>query len=215
MTKVIGFGFMNRSGKDTAAAEIIKQRHKYSKAERTLPIGASVYDIRRYGFGDALKAEVNAAIEKAGNAVELFHQMDEQLPEWVVMEDPDMTDPLCPYGKFRTLLQFWGSEYRRGQNPRYWIERLEERIYRENPEVALISDVRYSNELSWIKSTMNGYAVHVHRPEGPTGTGHQSEKELAALPEQAWSATLYNHEEHFDWFKENAVRLFDELMARQ
>ena len=49
MTTAIGFGFMNRSGKDTAAAEIIKQR-------------GHLYDIRRYGFGDALKAEVNAAI---------------------------------------------------------------------------------------------------------------------------------------------------------
>ncbi len=203
MTTVIAFGYKMRSGKDTAAAEIIKKR-------------GGQYDVRRYAFADELKREVNEAIEKAGNVVELFHQMDKQLPDWVTIDaDPDMTDPLCPYGKFRTLLQWWGGEYRRGQNPRYWIEKLEARILGDKPEIALVTDVRYSNELVWIKNIMNGYAVHVYRPKGPAGTGHQSEVELSTLPEQAWSATLYNNEDFLDLFKESAVSLFDELMARQ
>jgi len=199
MTTVIGFGYTSRCGKDTAAAEIIKQRSQQ-------------YDIRRYGFGDALKKEVNAAIVETGSIVELFAQMDEVLPEWVQIEpDAPMDDPLCPFGKFRTLLQWWGGEYRRGQNPRHWIERVEESIALDKPQVALIADVRYSNEMAWVKSTMDGYAVKILRPDGPTGNGHQSEVELAALPDQAWSYILHNTE--LDEFKAKALSMFDAFVG--
>ena len=195
MTTVIAFGFMNRSGKDTAAAEIIKQRSQQ-------------YDVRRYGFADEMKKEITTAVEKAGNIVELFAQMDDQLPDWVTLEvEPDMTDPLLPYGKFRSLCQWWGGEYRRTQNPRYWIEKLEERILEEKPQVALIADMRYSNEMAWVKSTMDGYAVKIIRPDGPTGTGHQSEIELGALPDQAWSYILHNTE--LERFKATVLSMFD------
>ena len=45
MTTTIGFGYRARSGKDTAVAEIIKQRSK-------------VYDIRKYSFADALRPKL-------------------------------------------------------------------------------------------------------------------------------------------------------------
>lgn len=201
MSIVIGFGYMNRSGKDSAAAEIIKKRNPQ-------------YDVRRYAFADELKRECNEAIEKAGSLPELFYQMDEQLPEWVQLEaDIDMTDPLCPYGKCRTLLQWWGSEYRREQEPLYWVTRMAERLYTDRPQVALITDMRFPNEMGWIRNGGHeGYVVRVDRPEGPPGTGHHSEKQLRDLPDLEWDVILTNREGQLEKFKEDAVKAFDLLV---
>src|SRR4051812_28487571 len=113
---VIGLGYKARHGKDSAAQAIIEAR------------GAD-YDVRRYAFADELKIELTSAICKAGNIAEFFSQWDSLLPDWVILEpEPDMTDPLCPFGKYRTLLQWYGTEYRRAQNDSYWVERLSARI---------------------------------------------------------------------------------------
>ena len=201
MSIVIGLGYMNRSGKDTAAAEIIKKRNPQ-------------YDVRRYAFADELKREVNAAIEKAGNVVELFHQMDKQLPDWVTIDtDPDMTDPLCPYGKYRTLLQWYGTEYRRAQDDLYWVRRLADRLQDEKPQVALVTDMRFPIEMGWIRNGGHeGYVIRVDRPDGPTGTGHMSEYQLRDLPSLEWDVILTNREGKLEKFKEDAVKAFDLLV---
>lgn len=192
---------MNRSGKDTAVAEIIKRRYPQ-------------YDVRRYAFADELKKEVNAAIEKYGSIVELFYQMDKLLPEWVVIEEnPDMDDPKCPYGKYRTLLQWWGGAYRRDSEPLYWVRKVADLIHDEKPEVALITDMRYPNEMGWIRNGGHeGYVVRVDRPDGPQGTGHETEFLLQNIPDLEWDLILTNHEDGLEKFKGDAVKGFDLLV---
>jgi len=67
--------------------------------------------------------------------------------------------------EFRTLLQVWGTEFRRhffGND--YWIEKMETVIEnsKEHYDYMFITDVRFSNEAEFIKSH-NGLLVKVER----------------------------------------------------
>lgn len=206
---VFAFGFRARSGKDTAVAEIIKQRGliKYLGIF-SAPENQERYDIRRYAFADALKREVNAAAIKAGGMRELFSSLPFDAPEWVKY-DPEapMDDPMCPLGKQRPLLQFWGAEYRRAQSPDYWVRKLANTIELEKPQVALLSDLRFENEMQF--ALQYGEAVRVDRDSLPPAT-HISETALEDSTD--WSLILENNGSLED-FKVGAVVAFDELMT--
>lgn len=172
-TILVGFGHKLRSGKDTAVAAIIEQ------------FGGSL-DVRRCAFADALKREVNQCIAAYGGNVEVWLAAwraippgGHRVPDWVTPDsNPDMSDPLCPLGKHRKILQWYGTEYRRAQDPDYWVKRLAETIEREKPQFALISDVRFKNELAWIKDS-GGYTVKVSRRGfTPDAGDHASERDL-------------------------------------
>jgi len=202
MTTVIGLGYRAGSGKDTAAAEIIAQRR---------------YDIRRYAFADALKREVNAEAIRAGGMLNLLTLASRRFvlcdgyykdfPDWVVY-DPyaPMDDPMCPLGKQRTLLQWWGAEYRRAQDPNYWVKRLAESIAKDNPKVALITDLRFPNEMQFVRE-QDGYTVRVDRPDLPPAT-HISETALEDSTD--WDYILDNSSS-LEQLKEGSLALFDDI----
>ena len=154
---VIAFGHRARSGKDTAANEIIKQRGLLDPMATTLGGPQERYDIRKYGFADCLKREVTALARKAGGMEKLFAPeycfpkkgYVVTLPEWVTYDpNRDMSDPLCPLGKQRKLLQWYGSDYRRADDDTYWIRQLERTIELEKPQIAILSDMRFPNEMA-------------------------------------------------------------------
>jgi hypothetical protein len=211
---IFGFGFEARSGKDEACRTILEAR-------------GYMYNIKKYGFADELKQEVTVAALKSGGMMNLFSdglRMEGAgflqtngnilaLPEWVQPEvDPDMTDPLCPLGKFRSLLQWWGGEYRRGVDQSYWVSKISERIAKEKPEIALISDVRYRNEIAFVQQY--GEAVKIERPGIPRLTGasaqHPSETELANF--EGWDDVITN-DGTLEQFKEQVLFSFDSLMS--
>jgi hypothetical protein len=131
------------------------------------------------------------------------------LPDWVQF-DPNapMDDVDCPLGKHRELLQWWGGEYRRSADPLYWVNKLAKRIEDEKPEIALVSDVRYLNEFSWIQE--HGDCIRVDRPGLPSGT-HSSETELNILPNKSWDGILTN-DGTLEEFQDASVLMFDRLM---
>lgn len=222
---VIGLGYKARNGKDSVAKAIIAERgfpkdmppfHGMSELGQMSIDGHNVYDVRRYAFGDALKMEVTAAIEKAESVVELFYQMDSQLPDWVqIEEDPDMTDPLCPYGKYRTLLQWWGTEYRRAQDTNYWVKRMAELINAEQPQYALITDVRFKNEFDYVSAPAGGYLARVSRIGFREVNNHSSEFELDCVPEDVWDYVLNIPEGDLQSLKTLAVGMFDDVVHKQ
>jgi hypothetical protein len=207
---VFGFGYRARSGKDSAVAEIIAQRGLrgdiVKTGEHTYHIDG--YDIRRYAFADALKREVTAAVQPYGSMWQWFASTDMAYPKWVQYDlGAPMDDPLCPYGKNRTLLQWWGAEYRRAQDPDYWVKKLAKCIEEENPEYALITDMRFPNEMQFVKQ--HGETVRVDRAGLPPST-HTSETALADTSDEDWSIILENNGT-LEEFKEGAVVVFDEL----
>ena len=214
---VIAFGHRARSGKDTAANEIIKQRGliKDSYGEAVIGYAPERYDIRKYGFADALKKEVTALARKAGGMEKLFAPeycfpkkgYVVTLPEWVKYDpNPDMSDPLCPLGKQRALLQWYGSDYRRVDDDTYWIRQLEQTIELDKPQIAILSDLRFPNEMEW--TLRYGEAVRVDRAGLPPAT-HISETALEDCTD--WSLVLENNGT-LEEFLEGSVTAFDELM---
>jgi len=191
LTLIIGFGHKARHGKDEAVKALVSL------------CGCPTPCIRRYGFADALKREVADAAVRYGEcsmeklidafrgATAEFKKVVFDLPDWVKYEpDADMDDPLCPYGKQRTLLQFWGTEFRRAQDPDYWVKKTLAQIELDNPEVALIGDLRFPNEVEGIRAA-GGYVVRVDRvgyvsdvPE------HISEKALDGMSEMDWDYVI-------------------------
>lgn len=208
----IAFGYQMRSGKDQAVKFIIEER------------GAK-YDVRRYGFADALKEEVNTAALAAGGMHELFVQLRKDgvsqqnggsmsLPEWVTYDpNPDMTDPFSPLGKQRKLLQWWGTEFRRLQDPYYWIKKLEERLEKEQPAIALIPDLHFMSEISWINSN-RGFTIRVDRLgyERTENTAHQSEEELSWLGEGDWHYIIQSQDGDLDELRRSATFVFDHIV---
>lgn len=154
MSIVIGFGHKARMGKDTAVSTIMEAfKEKYA--------------IRKYGYADALKREVTTAAGQCGGFPQLLDWLraEKNLPSWVELDpSPDMTDPLCPTGKHRLLLQWWGTEYRRAGDEHYWVKALEKQIKNDDPQFALITDMRFPNEFYWVKShQVDGWTVKVNR----------------------------------------------------
>lgn len=212
---IFGFGYRARSGKDTAANEIIKQRG-LTTVDAVLDKTTERYDIRKYGFADALKIEVTNLARKAGGMEKLFAPdycfpkkgYVVTLPEWVTYDpNPDMSDPLCPLGKQRKLLQWYGSDYRRADDDTYWIRQLEQTIELENPQIAILSDLRFPNEMAW--TLQYGEAVRVDRAGLPPST-HLSETALEDSTD--WSIILENSGSLED-FKIGSVVVFDELLC--
>jgi hypothetical protein len=214
---VIAFGHRARSGKDTAANEIIKQRGLLDPMATTLGSPQERYNIKKYGFADALKKEVTALALKAGGMEKLFAPdycfpkkgYVVTLPEWVKYDpNPDMSDPLCPLGKQRALLQWYGSDYRRADDDTYWIRQLEQTIELEKPTIAILSDLRFPNEMEW--TLKYGEAVRVDRNSLPPAT-HISETALQDSTD--WSLILDNNGT-LEELLEGAVVAFDELMLK-
>lgn len=201
-TIIIAFGYKARRGKDTAVNAIMEAR------------SLGFLPVKRYAFADALRDEVNSAVEERMRRGCSDPQAAMMLVcTWAgVPYDPAaVTDTGYPYGKQRALTQWWGSEYRRAQDPNYWVKRLKERIEREAPAVALISDVRFWNEFEFIQLNA-GYCVRVDRPgfEIADGKHHISEVGLDSLYDHDWDHILVNG---FDVenLKADAIQFFDEV----
>lgn len=212
MPILIGIGHRARHGKDTVAA-IIKQHR------------GNQYNIIVSPFAAALKREVNKCAENSGGMINLFSEglriggyLQENgnilpLPEWV-QYDPNapMDDPLCPYGKQRHLLQWWGGEYRRSVNPNYWVTRNAEAISKSGAEIVLVPDLRYPNEFEFIRKY--GAAVKVHRPGVDIHSIHPSELALAHLKDHEWDAVIYN-EGTLEDLEKQALYTFDSIMEER
>jgi hypothetical protein len=238
---IFGFGHRARSGKDTVAQMIYEGRSRPFMTDAELVesmkqecktyvgYGEDIpgYSMRIYSFAGELKREVNENAMKSGGMIKLFDPglyMEEggflqengntlKLPEWVQYDpDPPMDDPACPYGKQRTLLQWWGTEYRRSCNPSYWETRVAKRIAKDKPEVALITDVRFPNEVRFVQKY--GEAVKVDRPSLPPLQGmagaHASEMALATF--DGWDDVIKNDAD-LETLRERALFSFDMLMS--
>ena len=88
----------------------------------------------RLAFADAIKQEVADTVSNADNRL------------WTV---DDINDQKT---RFRPLLQWWGTEFRRHDNPNYWVNKLEERIFPLSSHFRLVvTDARFVNELQMLK----------------------------------------------------------------
>jgi deoxynucleotide monophosphate kinase-like protein len=188
---LIGFGHKARQGKNTAALAVLE----------ACPIESHA---RLYAYADALRAEVKKAIRQFGCVADLISSFKEAgvMPEWVVPE----------LGKQRTLLQWWGTDYRRTQDQDYWVKRLSETFRVLQPDIALVTDVRFPNEADAIKRA-GGYLVRVVRRGKPDidVPAHPSEQALDGYKDWDFTLTASTVPE----LKQKAQDLYTEIMRRQ
>lgn len=161
---IIGIAGKKYCGKTTLSDLLVK------KAE---PIGLKIV---QYAFGDALKEEISRVY---GIAKSDLYSQDGKLKEVIFEMDP--TDPRYPQsGKYhsakihddlysckapiRTLLQWYGTEYRRKQDPDYWVNRTQETIgdLLENYDIVVLHDVRFPNEFRMVNSYIHHYHCRLH-----------------------------------------------------
>lgn len=94
------------------------------------------------------------------------------LPAEVVATDACMSP--------RQVLQWWGTEYRRGQDEHYWLHRMAERLERaawERARFVVVPGVRFPNEVALLRAR-GGLMLRVQRPGVQPVALHVSERAL-------------------------------------
>ena len=100
-------------------------------------------NIRRYAFADELKKECD-------------HYLISEYGISAFSNDTDEKKIIRPY------LVLYGTE-KRNEDMNYWVNKVQEKIEKDKTSKAIfITDVRYENEINWIKS-LNGINIHVER----------------------------------------------------
>jgi hypothetical protein len=135
VTLIIGLGHRARQGKDYVS--------NYMK--EALPSLISTYS-----FARELKLYCKEHHEELLTQWQLAHQT-KQIP--VCKSDPT-------YG-YTAVLQWVGMKFR-AQDENYWVKKVEDLIKEENPEIAVITDVRFPNEAAFVKEK-GGYNIEVIR----------------------------------------------------
>lgn len=182
---IIAFTGKAGAGKDTSADILVR----YARFEKL-------------AFADALRAEVASAFD-IHSRIGILHDrvMKEQPHDAMALRN--CTD-FCFIGAVaiathatvnsewldaprspRQILQWWGTEYRRARDPRYWVKALHSRIQvraEGGQHRFVVTDCRFPNEFVFIRS-MNGKLWRVHRQDLPEVEGsHASATALESFP---------------------------------
>jgi len=148
---IVGFTGYKGSGKDTAAAFL-----------REIAQEQGMTTDRR-GFADALKDELASRICNV-NYARVRAEMD----------DPTKKE------RYRLGLQWWGSEFRRTDDPDYWIKKMRTWLEQCTADLVVIPDVRFENEAALIRE-LGGIIVRVTRPNNAPNDSHISETGIEAI----------------------------------
>ncbi len=91
----------------------------------------------------------------------------------------------------RRILQWWGTEYRRAQDPDYWTKAWEQKVagYDIGRTYLLVDDVRFINELNAVNG-LGGRIVKIERPGFAAGGDHTSETSLDGYHD--WDHVIVN-----------------------
>ena len=137
----------------------------YSKVGKDT-LAAQMQEYERAAFADALKEEVTLMLKGLGIEADLWGADKE---EW------------------RDLLVFWGRK-RREQDHDYWIKQMFMRHAPLADKRLIITDVRYRNELEWIKR-QGGVTIGLNRP-GYRANNAEEDFSIQAIriscPETTW-----------------------------
>jgi len=187
---VINLGLAGKagSGKDTVADYLVRQ-----------------YGFIKYSFSDALYQEVQVAYgledqsllrnretkDKPSERLILENCLNEEFIAVAVQAIPHNSRrlhlmPLSP----RRVLQLWGTQYRRAQDPDYWLTRAAQRInairslfsYPERrPQLFVNTSVRFPNEREWMHTFIDSNVWHIYRDSVEAVSVHESETPLEVL----------------------------------
>lgn len=168
---IIGITGYMRSGKD-AAAEVLSHKYGYI----------------RYGFGDTLRTELKQRLPMLLEELCELANEDAKPPEgvqWTV----DQLLRYKPTPAVRRLMQEYGTDVRRRDNPNHWVDAWKAgvRDLGMHDPFVVAPDVRFHNEAAVIRE-MGGVIWRIARP-GVGASRHQSEQEQIDIQVDA---TIFN-----------------------
>jgi len=193
---ILGFAGKAATGKTTAANHMAPL---LGKECRIVPMAMVLRDeveafLRAVGADESVPLVYGCQDDK----VRVFYVDEQQAltncPKWqhFISEHQEIQDkPAQTAVTVRRILQWWGTEYRRDQDPDYWTKawgRKIEQFDLENIHV-LIDDVRFMNELDAIKQH-GGLIVKIERPGFDGANNHASETALDEYND--WDKVLLN-----------------------
>lgn len=170
MRTIIAFCGAAGAGKDEAASVLIER-----------------YGFVKRSFAEPLRAEVWRTMTDPDYCDLVWHEMPQvcrdALLDCMAMNDRDpWRKPLS--ADMRRLLQAWGTEFRRSQDPDYWTTLNEQSLPKSG--LFVFTDVRFPNEAEMIKR-VGGSLFRIERESIKTN-GHISEsywpkfEYVAAIP---------------------------------
>lgn len=161
MNKLIGLCGFAGSGKDATAALLRMSGY------------------RRVAFADSVREEVQDLLSGTDVPLEKFPKELWDLLKKVTIEEV-WGKPTSP--RMRRVLQLWGTEFRRAQDPEYWTKKGMSKVDKLRRDVpVVVTDVRFPNEVQKIRSR-GGELWKIYRP-GKFSDGHSSEESIREIEE--------------------------------
>lgn len=193
---VLGLAGQARSGKDTVAAHLAKKYGfiPFSFSDRLYEEVADAFmlddpdSLRRPETKEAPHPQLRLARLIAGSGgnhpfADVARPLISALyPDTFVDLDGIELTP-------RQVLQWWGTQYRRRQDPDYWLKQATAWLHRvrgaadypeHQPQFFVNTSVRFPNERDWIHA-QGGNVWHLRRDGLPGVNAHESETPLEVL----------------------------------
>lgn len=191
---VIGLHGLPGSGKDTLADHLVEK-----------------YGFVKMAFADELKIEIGQAFGVHPTALNdrdvknnemltfsLARCQNTGFRNWFLQKNAiateNINDVLHAPRSGRWLLQQWGTEFRRSQDPNYWVKRLNRRIHRTTERRIVVSDVRYHNEAELVNTLHRGQVWEIVRLNNPHHKPEDTHLSNARLFPWAIKESLLNSE---------------------
>ncbi|KQP37581.1 hypothetical protein ASF44_14660 [Pseudorhodoferax sp. Leaf274] len=164
------------AGKDSAADILVKHAgfHKIAFADALRGEVARGFNVSRDLLEDRSKKELPQA------ALALRYAPAEFLGSLLRTEHGNLhlDEPRTP----RTILQLWGTEYRRSQHPEYWVRQMTAELRTRamwGLRRFVITDCRFANEAAYVRRAA-GLVWQIARPGLNAGTTPEGQHQSAA-----------------------------------
>jgi len=90
----------------------------------------------------------------------------------------------------REILQWWGTDVRRAENPAYWVHAMEMHRFMIDADVIIIDDVRFPNEADWVLHSQGGMLVRLFPYDGWIPGPYAEHVSETALDRYKFSTTI-------------------------
>lgn len=172
---VLGIAGRAGAGKDTCA-DVLCENYQFFRMAFADPVRAEITD----AFGIDPGLFLLPSKEVKTDALAIGRCNDSAFIALMAKVGENISAPRSP----REIMRWWGTEYRRRQNPAYWLERAAETINdatRRGFRRIAITDVRFQNEADFVR-LYNGEIWLITRTETDLITAnHQSEREISSI----------------------------------
>lgn len=175
---LIGLTGPNGAGKDTAAEMLAGKLTREGRSTVVMAFADALYEEVSAAFGVSIP-ELKDRNTKEAPADWLRWSKCNNLQFWSFVSHRVPTSVLTSNAHSpRQILQWWGTEYRRAQQPDYWVQRMLAKVQQHREagvQHIIVTDVRFADEADCIRA-LGGQIWRIHRPTlQHQGTGHVSE----------------------------------------